>query len=727
MLTKFQPTLPTYPHHPPSSACLSRMSTFLSNLTEDPDITNLQKTWHATSAPDRRRFVHRIATRISPLVRLVGTIIARIDDVENDDATPLTKNTNTARESPPQALVTQLGHATSLLTSLCWTRDTEECAPVAHKIVVDPSFRSIVAPVLVVSDEDGEDDERQRSNALNHILNLLYSIVHAGGSLSIEIDVQDDDGELIRAILCKMAIADPRYSESAAGIIHGLAKKKNIPSSLRQEVIVALQNVVTSSSSQSSSSRTINTAASASTSTFASASCSDNDNGGNDPVLNVTRGSACQAALAMAYLIGGDEESFFVTNPDAVRNLVYVTDLACRNESYAGHSWEVYWMFRAMEAVVISDANVKVLADCGFIDLVLHFLGTLYRKEQQYSPAAYRLEEDETGNGAFSAAVVDLMARLSPAGLDMNSHRKNFPLVPAYVSNYDALRLSLQLTVRLSLSPTVATRLRSLGAKLEGFLHLIAGACSTNEVEEVSGLVDRLRFALDVVPSDDGGEARATDGPVRHWRRPPGERPVPGRWRGHVMVSCSRAERNGAEAFVRCLRSHGHRVYLDTGRTEMDVVEVAGAVIEDVDAVVVCVSRSYKKSLDCRLEAVYADRLGKPIVLVRMDGGYYPKGWLGLLVGGRSCYDGMRPEEAAEEVSRKELCGSVVPDHPDGSATVVGRTGGLDAKSRTVSFPPSHTRSPIQKWGSGILGRRRSMGGSERKKSGKSVFLTTHN
>jgi len=55
--------------------------------------------------------------------------------------------------------------------------------------------------------------------------------------------------------------------------------------------------------------------------------------------------------------------------------------------------------------------------------------------------------------------------------------------------------------------------------------------------------------------------------------------------------------------------------------------------VEGSEVVLVGVSRAYKESSNCRMEAQYALQKKKPIVPLMLTHGYEADGWLGLLLG----------------------------------------------------------------------------------------------
>lgn len=61
--------------------------------------------------------------------------------------------------------------------------------------------------------------------------------------------------------------------------------------------------------------------------------------------------------------------------------------------------------------------------------------------------------------------------------------------------------------------------------------------------------------------------------------------------------------------------------------------------VENASVFVLCFSEYYKASPNCRAEAMYAFRLKKNIVPVRVQERYIPDGWLGFLIGTELYYD----------------------------------------------------------------------------------------
>ena len=83
------------------------------------------------------------------------------------------------------------------------------------------------------------------------------------------------------------------------------------------------------------------------------------------------------------------------------------------------------------------------------------------------------------------------------------------------------------------------------------------------------------------------------------------------------------------------------------------------AAIEDAAVVVYGISKAYKESTNCRLEAQYAHQQEKEMLPLMMEEGYRPNGWLGMLLGVRlwyAFYGSTLASEGAFEGKMDDLC-----------------------------------------------------------------------
>jgi hypothetical protein len=83
------------------------------------------------------------------------------------------------------------------------------------------------------------------------------------------------------------------------------------------------------------------------------------------------------------------------------------------------------------------------------------------------------------------------------------------------------------------------------------------------------------------------------------------------------------------------------------------------AAVEGAAAMLYGVSRAYKESANCRLEAQYAYQREKDMVPLLVEEGYRADGWLGMLLGARLYYvffGSTLTSEASFEGKMEELC-----------------------------------------------------------------------
>ena len=60
------------------------------------------------------------------------------------------------------------------------------------------------------------------------------------------------------------------------------------------------------------------------------------------------------------------------------------------------------------------------------------------------------------------------------------------------------------------------------------------------------------------------------------------------------------------------------------------IIDAMAAAVEQSAVLVVCYSEAYQNSANCRQEAQYGFKLGKPTVFVRLQYKYAADGWLGM-------------------------------------------------------------------------------------------------
>ncbi|XP_072048011.1 uncharacterized protein [Amphiura filiformis] len=102
----------------------------------------------------------------------------------------------------------------------------------------------------------------------------------------------------------------------------------------------------------------------------------------------------------------------------------------------------------------------------------------------------------------------------------------------------------------------------------------------------------------------------------------------------HVMISYQWEHQERAKKVRDMLQAKGYHVWMDVDKMEGNLLVSMANAVEKAAAVLVCFSRSYKSSVNCQGEAIYAREQQKPIIPVKIED-YTPDGWLGFLIAGK--------------------------------------------------------------------------------------------
>lgn len=127
----------------------------------------------------------------------------------------------------------------------------------------------------------------------------------------------------------------------------------------------------------------------------------------------------------------------------------------------------------------------------------------------------------------------------------------------------------------------------------------------------------------------------------------------------HVMLSYNWGHQPTIKRIKASLASRGYTVWIDIEKMQGSTVEMMAAAVEDAAVLVYGISRAYKESVNCRLEAQYAFQRQKEMVPLMLEEGYRPDGWLGMLLGTRLWYlfcGSVLVSEGAFESKMEELC-----------------------------------------------------------------------
>ena len=127
----------------------------------------------------------------------------------------------------------------------------------------------------------------------------------------------------------------------------------------------------------------------------------------------------------------------------------------------------------------------------------------------------------------------------------------------------------------------------------------------------------------------------------------------------HVMLSYNWGHQTTIKRINLMLKERGYTVWIDIEKMKGSTVEAMADAVDNSAVVCYGISKAYKESANCRLEAQYAFQQKKDMVPLMMQKGHQPNGWLGMLLGARlwyGFYDSVLETEEAFAGKIEELC-----------------------------------------------------------------------
>eukprot|EP01048_Picozoa_sp_COSAG05_P005418 COSAG05_NODE_321_length_11453_cov_62.107539_2_plen_2300_part_00 len=127
----------------------------------------------------------------------------------------------------------------------------------------------------------------------------------------------------------------------------------------------------------------------------------------------------------------------------------------------------------------------------------------------------------------------------------------------------------------------------------------------------------------------------------------------------HVMLSYNWDHQPTIKRINTALQGRGYAVWIDVEKMQGSTVEAMSAAVEDCAVMCYGISKAYKESTNCRMEAQYAFQQQKDMVPLMMVEGYSANGWLGMMLGVRLWYGffgSVLASEGAFEGKMEELC-----------------------------------------------------------------------
>jgi hypothetical protein len=101
----------------------------------------------------------------------------------------------------------------------------------------------------------------------------------------------------------------------------------------------------------------------------------------------------------------------------------------------------------------------------------------------------------------------------------------------------------------------------------------------------------------------------------------------------HIMMSYNWTHQDVVLRVVTWLQGHGYIVWVDTEQMKGSTVDTMALAVEGSEVMLIGMSRQYKESSNCRMEAQYGLQKKKPLIPLKLVHGYEADGWLGLMLG----------------------------------------------------------------------------------------------
>lgn len=106
-----------------------------------------------------------------------------------------------------------------------------------------------------------------------------------------------------------------------------------------------------------------------------------------------------------------------------------------------------------------------------------------------------------------------------------------------------------------------------------------------------------------------------------------------------VMISYNSGSKETVFKIRDYLKQNGVTFWIDVEHMSGSTLEAMSAAVEKCTVFLMCYSAKYSQSENCQSEAEYARKRKKIIIPCKMEKGFDPSGWLGILIGSKVFYD----------------------------------------------------------------------------------------
>ncbi|XP_077985621.1 uncharacterized protein LOC144440196 [Glandiceps talaboti] len=111
----------------------------------------------------------------------------------------------------------------------------------------------------------------------------------------------------------------------------------------------------------------------------------------------------------------------------------------------------------------------------------------------------------------------------------------------------------------------------------------------------------------------------------------------------HVMICYNWQHQTMAKRIKNELDHRGYKTWMDLNDMRGNINEVTANAIEAAGVVLLCVTRAFKESHNCKKETNYADETRKTIIPLKLEKNVVFDGWIGLIAGKEMRFDFSNP------------------------------------------------------------------------------------
>lgn len=156
--------------------------------------------------------------------------------------------------------------------------------------------------------------------------------------------------------------------------------------------------------------------------------------------------------------------------------------------------------------------------------------------------------------------------------------------------------------------------------------------------------------------------------------------------RGHVMLSYQWANQNTIKKIRDNLQANGIKCWMDIDDMQGSTLNAMARAVEGAEIVLICYSKKYQDSPNCRAEAEYAFQLRKPIIPLKMERNYQAREWLGFIIGSKLFFEftDKYPFDSKMSALIKEVLSrqkKSIPENPVISSTLPAPTQKVETSS----------------------------------------------